>query len=237
MSALMAPLMSRSATLVALAIFASACSDSSSTTTTTAAAEVPVSTTSAPGALPLDNPLPITPAQAEGPYYPPEKPQDRDNDLTSVGGSTTLAEGERLFISGLLLRPNGSPIVGATVEIWQVDAGGIYWHPDFPATANRDPNFQFYGESETIASGEWRFVTVLPASYEGRPRHIHLKVRPDGAELLTTQLYLAGDPLLDSDGIFSSVENGTLLVLDPKPITTDAGEEAFTATQLLVIDP
>jgi protocatechuate 3,4-dioxygenase beta subunit len=222
------------AVLAALSIVIAACGDSSSTTTTTMTNPTPA--TSAPGSLPLDAPLAITPAQVEGPYYPPEKPQDHDNDLTIVGESTDLADGERLFLSGLLVRPDGSPIVGATVEIWQVDAAGIYRHPDFPGTDGGDPNFQFYGESETTASGGWSFVTVIPSDYEGRPRHIHLKVKLDGTELLTTQLYFAGDPLLDTDPIFSSLEDGRLLLLDPAAVTTDAGEAVVTATQLLVID-
>ena len=122
MSALMKPHSSRSVTLVAFVIIGAACGDSSSSTTTTTPASNPA--TSAAGSLPLDSLLAATPAQVEGPYYPPEKPQERDFDLTVVGDSTTLAAGDRLFLSGLLVRPDGSPIAGATVEIWQVDANG-----------------------------------------------------------------------------------------------------------------
>ena len=44
------------------------------------------------------------------------------------------------------------------------------------------------------ADGAWRFRTIRPAPYSGRTPHIHLKVRLGRHELLTTQLYVEGDP-------------------------------------------
>jgi protocatechuate 3,4-dioxygenase beta subunit len=77
----------------------------------------------------------ITPAQMEGPYYPVDKPEDRDNDLVSLAGAVGQPTGDILEFSGRVLDANGTPVPGAVVEIWQTDAGGVYLHPGDPGTA------------------------------------------------------------------------------------------------------
>jgi hypothetical protein len=74
-----------------------------------------------------------------------------------------------------------------------VDAGGIYDHPGDANTAKRDMGFQFYGAALTDENGLFAFRTLVPARYEPRPRHIHFKVKADGAEVLTSQFYFGGD--------------------------------------------
>jgi protocatechuate 3,4-dioxygenase beta subunit len=144
--------------------------------------------------------LELTPAQAEGPYYPRNKPADTDADLTRIGNGPA-AKGHVLAIEARVVDPDGKPIDGARVEIWQTDAQGIYMHPDDPRSRRRDPNFQSYGEARTDTHGRARFTTIRPPPYEGRPAHIHVKVIPPGGRTLTTQLYFAGDPGLGRDGI------------------------------------
>lgn len=142
----------------------------------------------------------FTPAQQEGPYYPVAKPEDRDNDLVTLAGAAAAPAGERLAFGGKLYDANGRGVEAAVIEIWQTDADGIYLHPGDPNTAQRDPNFQFYGEAVTGADGSYRFRTILPGEYEPRPRHIHVKVKLKGQELLTTQFYFAGETTLTGDG-------------------------------------
>lgn len=144
--------------------------------------------------------LDLTPAQTEGPYYPRRKPADTDADLTRVGNGPQ-AKGDVLVIRARVVDPEGKPIDGARVEIWQTDAQGIYMHPDDPNTRRRDPNFQFYGEARADADGQVRFVTIRPVPYEGRPSHIHAKITPPKGPTLTTQFYFADDPTLARDGI------------------------------------
>jgi len=134
----------------------------------------------------------VTPGQQEGPYYPVEVLDDRDDDLTSVKGSGDVAAGNLLLLGGTVLDTDGQPISGALVEIWQTDANGAYMHPNDPATASRDMNFQFYGESTTALDGSYSFRTIVPGQYEPRPVHIHFKVRFEGKELLTSQFYFEG---------------------------------------------
>lgn len=184
----------------------------------------------------VDLPLVVTPSQTEGPFYPPEKPVDRDADLTVVEGGPGPAAGKLLIIDGVLLYENGEPVAGAVVEIWQVDNQGIYLHPNSPNLPARDQNFQGYGETLTSAQGVWSFVTIAPPTYEGRPRHIHLKVRLDGVELLTTQIYFEGDPLLAGDQFFAAGGEGAeSLVIDPEVVTLDSGESVLHADHRIVL--
>ena len=182
---------------------------------------------------PAGVPLPLTPAQTEGPYYPVEKPADRDNDLTRVAGQAGQAEGEVLLLQGRLLTENGQPIPGAVIEIWQTDANGIYLHPNDPGVANRDAAFQSYGEAVTAADGSYAFRTILPGFYGGRPEHIHVKVKLNGAELLTTQFYFGGDERLNSDSI--AEQAGSSVVMQLQPGTDELGNPVWTATQDIVL--
>lgn len=165
--------------------------------------------TSEPADAPADVATPIevtyfTPRQAEGPYYPVEKPTETDNDLTAIAGASSPPEGQVLAFSGHLYDATGMPVADAVIEIWQTDSNGIYLHPGDPQTEQRDRNFQFYGEAVTAADGGYDFRTILPGQYEPRPRHIHVKVKRDDQELLTTQIYFEGDAELQADGIFLS---------------------------------
>src|SRR5688572_3565283 len=72
--------------------------------------------------------LTMTPRQTEGPFYPDKLPLDTDNDLLILNDSITPAVGEVTYLSGRILGPNGAPIRGATIEIWQCDANGVYIH-------------------------------------------------------------------------------------------------------------
>jgi len=163
----------------------------------------------------------FTPAQQEGPYYPLEKPADHDNDLVQLSGATALPAGQILEFGGTVYDAGGYPLEGVVVEIWQTDAAGVYLHPDDPGTEGRDRNFQFYGEAQTGADGVYEFRTIVPGLYEPRPRHIHVKVKQDGQELLTTQFYFAGE--INVQGA------DALMLLDPQPDMDEAGNSILTS--------
>jgi protocatechuate 3,4-dioxygenase beta subunit len=115
------------------------------------------------------------------------------------------------------------------IEIWQTDANGIYRHPGDPKTTDRDPHFQFYGESSTELDGRWSFRTIDPGYYEPRPRHIHVKVRIDGDEVLTTQIYFEGDERLAGNAI----DEGLIARI---AATEEDGMRVLTAVHDLVVD-
>jgi len=145
-----------------------------------------------------------TPSQMEGPFYPLEPPLEDDNDLTRVRGARGVAEGRITDLTGRVLDPDGRPIAGARVEIWQCDSRGRYHHPhdDGPAP---DPGFQGYGQLKTDAQGRYRFRTIRPVPYPGRTPHIHVAVSGPGLASFTTQLYVAGEPRNAADFLFRAI--------------------------------
>ena len=147
----------------------------------------------------------LTPRQTEGPFYPPELPTDIDNDLVRVTGADTEAIGKVAHVMGRVLGSSGRPIPGALVEIWQCDANGRYLHPA-DRGGQRDPAFQGFGRARTDASGAYRFRTIRPVAYSGRTPHIHFKIFHDGGELLTTQMYVAGEPSNARDGLYRRLD-------------------------------
>lgn len=151
--------------------------------------------------------LPPTPAQTEGPFYPPRLPDDRDADLVRVTGSDAQALGVVTHVVGRVLSPDGRPFPGVLVEIWQCDAHGRYRHPRERGAAALDAGFQGYGQTLTDASGGYRFRTIRPVGYPGRTPHIHFKLGTPAGELLTTQMYVAGEPGNERDGVLNAIRD------------------------------
>lgn len=155
----------------------------------------------------------FTPSQGEGPYYTVEKPADRDNDLVVLTGAAGTPVGEILDFGGRLYDGAGMPVAGAAIEIWQTDSNGVYLHPNDSGTSRRDVNFQFYGEAVTGEDGRYSFRTLYPGHYEPRPRHIHVKIKVDGQEMLTTQFYFDNDPALATDSLFANARGDQLALI------------------------
>jgi protocatechuate 3,4-dioxygenase beta subunit len=146
--------------------------------------------------------LPATPAQTRGPFYPTAFPPDIDNDLVVQRGWEARAEGVVAHIAGRVLTSDGRPLPGAQVEIWQCDARGIYRHPGSGRAEARDAAFQGFGRANAGADGSYRFRTIRPVPYPGRTPHIHFAVAAPGRPELVTQMYVAGEPENERDGIY-----------------------------------
>lgn len=149
-----------------------------------------------------------TPWMTEGPFYPDNLPLDRDNDLIIIGDQTTPAVGVITHLSGRILDAKGEPIKDAVIEIWQCDSHAVYHHTiDAKRKKDRlDKNFQGYGRFTTGKKGEYRFRTIKPVPYPGRPApHIHVKVSRADHELLTSQIFIDGFADNAKDGIFRRV--------------------------------
>lgn len=132
-----------------------------------------------------------TPAQTEGPFYPVALPADSDFDLLA-NGALRYARGRAAWLEGRVTDTSGRALAGAAVEIWQCDADGHYHHPGDGGRA--DPAFQGFGRVTVGSDASYRFRTLQPVAYSGRAPHIHLKVRQGTRTLLTTQVYVEGDP-------------------------------------------
>lgn len=143
-----------------------------------------------------------TPEQTEGPFYPAGFPADSDNDLVQVRGQAAQAMGQVLHLQGRVIDLSGGARGTGIIEIWQCDAQGIYDHPRQQGRDRRDTAFQGYGRMLVDAEGRYNFRTLKPVAYPGRTPHIHLKVATADGRMLTSQLYVAGDPQNERDGVF-----------------------------------
>jgi protocatechuate 3,4-dioxygenase, beta subunit len=168
----------------------------------------------------------LTPAQTLGPFYPDPLPLDRDNDLLIVGDSLTPASGTVVHLHGRIRDARGRPLADALVEIWQVDAHGIYLHSRGGDRARRDGNFQGYGRFLTGSDGRYRFRTIRPVAYPGRTPHIHFAVTLPGQPRFTTQCYIRGERLNARDAILNAIADPKLRELLIVPFVPVAGSVA-----------
>ena len=165
-----------------------------------------------------------TPSQTEGPFYPVTLPQDADADLLRNGGRQ-YTRGQPAWIDGVVTDLQGKPVSGAQVEIWQCDQEGHYHHPGDRGRA--DPDFQGFGRVTVGSDGRYRFRTIRPAPYSGRTPHIHVKVRLERRELLTTQLYVEGDPHNERDFLWRNLGADRSLVTVPFVAGADGLRASF----------
>lgn len=92
------------------------------------------------------------------------------------------------------------PVDGADVEIWHVNAAGVYSGQaarmcnDGEAAAQAAQFLR--GRQITDSDGVVNFLTVYPGWYSGRTVHIHMRILVGGRELLVSQL-LFDDVLSD----------------------------------------
>jgi len=148
-----------------------------------------------------------TPSATEGPFYPTRgmRFDDVDNDLVSITGEVEQAGGEIVRLSGRVLDSSGNPVPSARVEIWQCDVKGRYLHRGDRGRGARDKAFQGFGHDLTGADGSYGFRTIKPVPYAGRTPHIHVKVRVENRERLTTQFYLPNHPDNAGDWLYQRI--------------------------------
>jgi protocatechuate 3,4-dioxygenase beta subunit len=121
----------------------------------------------------------LTQPQTEGPYYSPDTPER--NILFEEG-----MEGTKLILVGYVLDQNCTPLSNAWLDFWQADARGEY----------DNAGYRLRGHQFTDEQGRYYLETVLPGLYLSRPiEHIHVKVRPEGGEEITSQLYFPNQPV------------------------------------------
>jgi protocatechuate 3,4-dioxygenase beta subunit len=164
-----------------------------------------------------------TPSQTEGPFYPVRLPEDSDNDLLR-NGTLNYRGGQPTWVDGIVTDLDGKPLRGAQVEIWQCDANGHYHHPGDRGHA--DEAFQGFGRVTVGADGSYRFHTIRPVPYTGRTPHIHVKVKLGTRELLTTQLYVAGEPGNARDFLW---RNLSPVARDAVTVPFERGPDGFQA--------
>ena len=184
-----------------------------------------------------------------GPFYvqnPPELPLGF-NLGRGLGG-------EPLLVEGAVRSTNGTPVANAIVDVWHSDGEGYY---DVQISGLEGPRLR--GRFRTDAHGRFYFWSVMPSSYsipnDGpvgemleatgrhpyRPAHVHFMIEADGHEKLTTHLFVAGDPYLDSDAVFavknSLIQEFTLQPPGAAPDGTHIGRSWRKLTCNFALEP
>jgi len=154
----------------------------------------------------------ITPRDALGPFYVKNAPAQADLCASSPRGE------QKLTVTGRVLGvPDCAPLDGALVEVWQADSRGDY--TQVTSGKKDDPGCLLRASLTTGADGRYRFQTVVPGEYPGRPRHIHYRVSAKGHATLVTQLYFAAErgipgelvvKVAQKDGVLSASFDVTL---------------------------
>ena len=152
---------------------------------------------------------PATEATVQGPYYwagAPEMPCGSD-----IAKGTP---GEPTFYSGRVTDTRGQPIAGALLDIWSGDGEGVYdMQTEGAGMAAR-------ARIRTDDEGRYWFWSIRPSYYPvpvdgpvgrmldgigchpNRPGHIHMMVSAASHLPVTTHLFVAGSPYIDSDVVF-----------------------------------
>ncbi|MDB5460620.1 MAG: intradiol ring-cleavage dioxygenase [Caulobacteraceae bacterium] len=156
-----------------------------------------------------------------GPFYVEDPPVFANGADISAG-----QPGEPLYVDAQFTSPEGAPLAGATVDVWQSDSEGYYdvQRSDLEGAALRG---RLFADEE----GRVRFWSIAPTAYpipyDGpvgdmltatkrhpwRPAHLHFMVAAPGYETLVTHIFVAGDRYLESDAVFG-VKSG---LIDPFP--------------------
>jgi protocatechuate 3,4-dioxygenase beta subunit len=139
----------------------------------------------------------LTPELTEGPYYIAGEKVRRNITEGKPGAELEL----RLRVLDV---STCKPLIGATVDIWHCDAGGIYSGFGSASTGGgfggggpTDKRTFLRGIQPTDRDGYATFQTIYPGWYHGRAVHIHVKVHLGGNVVHTGQLFFS-DPLTDS---------------------------------------
>ncbi len=150
-----------------------------------------------------------TEATVQGPYYWEGAP-----DLPLGADIAEGVPGEPTFYSGRITDTSGKPLRGALLDIWSGDGDGNY-------------DMQIEGAEmaarariRTDEQGRYWYWSIRPSYYPvpvdgpvgrmlggmgrhpNRPGHIHMKVSAPGHVPVTTHLFVANSPYIDSDAVF-----------------------------------
>ena len=128
--------------------------------------------------------------------------------------------GEPVVLQGHVRSMAGAAVPGATVDFWQTAHNGMYPQQD---PAQREDNLRC--RMLTDADGLYRMHTIRPERYavptDGpggalldatgrtawRAAHFHMIVTAPGYHPVTTEIFDASDPQLDSDAVFGVRES------------------------------
>ncbi|WP_448620288.1 intradiol ring-cleavage dioxygenase [Geodermatophilus sp. URMC 65] len=130
-------------------------------------------------------------------------------------------KGTPCLVSGQVTGPDGEPLAGASVDVWQTNEDGFYdvQQPGIQPAGN------LRGLFTADEQGRFWFRSVVPRFYPipddgpvgqllaatgrhpNRPAHLHFIVAAPGYRPVTTHVFVADSPYLDSDAVFGVKES------------------------------
>jgi catechol 1,2-dioxygenase len=147
-----------------------------------------------------------------GPFHMTSSPE------RELGANIDLVgESQPCVVIGRVVDTDGTPLPGATLDVWQANDHGAYdvQEPD------KQPDGNGRGLFTTDAEGRFWFRTIVPSYYpiptDGpvgelltatrrhpyRPAHIHFIAAADGHRTLTTHIFVGDSEYIDSDAVFA----------------------------------
>jgi len=110
-----------------------------------------------------------------------------------------------LEVKGLVRDPEGRPVSGALLYVFQADAAGHY--TDYGVM--NEPNARLFGFMRTDSSGAYAFRTIRPGGYPVRPEedsvgrripeHIHFEITAPGFAVRRLQMVFDDDPRMQPE--------------------------------------
>jgi alcohol dehydrogenase class IV/protocatechuate 3,4-dioxygenase beta subunit len=167
----------------------------------------------------------MTPSAVLGPFYVEGPPAAEHGSDLAQG-----LPGTPLWVDVRITGPEGEPVPGAVVDVWQSNEDGFYdvQLPDLDGPVLRA---RFHSD----AQGRLTFWSIVPVAYpipsDGpvgkmldsvgrhpfRAPHVHFMISAPGYQRLVTQLFVGGADYLDSDTVFGVKDK---LIID---FTTEDG--------------
>ncbi len=159
-----------------------------------------------------------------GPFHVVKSPRRQLGDSIDLVGA-----GPPCVVGGRVLSADGTPLPGAELDVWQANDQG-YYDVQQPGVQPRGNGRALFTADE---NGAFWFRTIVPSHYpiptDGpvgallaatrrhpyRPAHIHFIVTAPGHRTLTTHIFVAGSPYLESDAVFAVKKS---LVVDFTPV-------------------
>jgi hydroxyquinol 1,2-dioxygenase len=166
-----------------------------------------------------------------GPFHMVESPPRELGNNIALDG-----KGDPCLVTGQVRGPDGEPLAGAIVDVWQANAEGFYdvQQPDV------QPERNLRGLFTADDNGRFWFRTIVPRYYPiptdgpvgelltatgrhpNRPAHIHFIVSAPGYRPVTTHLFVDDSPYLNSDAVFGVKET----LVREFPVTDDPAQAA-----------
>jgi hydroxyquinol 1,2-dioxygenase len=157
-------------------------------------------------------PADVTSSTVLGPFHVVASPARGLGDSIAAGH----VGGEPCVITGEVRSSNGETLGGALLDVWQANEAGVY----DVQRPGEIPLGELRGLFTAAPDGTFCFRTIVPAPYPipndgpvgellhatnrhpNRPAHIHLIAGAAGHDPVTTHMFVAGSPWLDSDAVF-----------------------------------